>query len=160
MFAGDECVTLHPYAIGPQVSTSVIHVSSADDSSSLLPITSLQTQLYPGTGERETRQVQVFPLSQVLDKETIPPSSLLKLDVQGYELEVLKGCESILNKFSYTYIECSFVELYKGQALAHSIIAWLKDRNFILTGVYNLSYDSRGKALQGDFFFKNIDVAD
>ena len=55
--------------------------------------------------------------------------------------------------FMYVYAECSFVELYTGQALAHDVIAWLRERGFSLSGVYNMGYDQNGRAVQGDFLF-------
>lgn len=79
--------------------------------------------------------------------------AFLKLDVQGFELEALRGCEDLLGHFSNVYAECSFVELYSGQALAHEIISWLRERGFSLSGVYNMGYDRNGRAVQGDFLF-------
>jgi hypothetical protein len=146
-------VTLYPCAIGREKTTASIHVTKDDDSSSLLPITKMQSSMFPGATEKETRQVTVLPLSQALGTTSIPPASLLKIDVQGFELDVLQGCEDILNKISYLYIECSFIELYEGQALAHQIIAWLEQRNFILNGIYNMYYEKNGQAVQGDFSF-------
>ena len=83
------------------------------------------------------------------------PPALLTLDVQGYELEALHGCEALLPSFTWIYCECSFVTLYEGQALASDVIAWLHARDFRLHGVYNLVYDVAGKEGQGDFFFKS-----
>ena len=153
IFGGDPNVTLHACAIGREKTTSTIHVTRDDDSSSLLPITKTQSGMFPGATEKETRQVTVLPLSQALGDTSIPPASLLKIDVQGFELDVLQGCEDILNKFSRLYIECSFIELYEGQALAHQIISWLEQRNFILIGVYNMYYQKNGMAVQCDFLF-------
>ncbi len=119
----------------------------------MLPITKMQSDLFPGAAEKETRQVMVYPLSQLIDPASIPPASLLKIDVQGYELEVLQGCEDILQKFSHLYIECSFIELYAGQALAHQIIAWLEERNFVLSSVHNLYYGKNGMAYKATFYF-------
>jgi FkbM family methyltransferase len=153
VLGNDSGVTLHPYAIGREKMTTVIHVTRNDDSSSILSITQTQSSMFPGATEMETRQVTVLPLSQVLDAESIPPAALLKIDVQGFELEVLKGCSDILGKFSHLYIECSFVELYKDQALAHQIISWLEQRGFILSGIHNLYYEKNGSAIQGDFLF-------
>ena len=79
--------------------------------------------------------------------------AFLKLDVRGLELEALRGCEDLLARFAPVYAECSFVELYKGQALADEIMAYLGDRGFRLSGIYNLSYDKNGKTVQGDFLF-------
>ena len=83
----------------------------------------------------------------------VPPASLLKIDVQGFEMAVLEGCKERLREFSYLYIECSFVELYKGQALANEVIDYLSDHHYLLQGVYNTSYDRNGKAIQADFLF-------
>lgn len=153
IFGDDPNVNFHACAIGPQETTGTIHVTRDDDSSSLLPITSMQSGMFPGAAEKETRQVAVLPLAKALGETCLPSNSLLKIDVQGFELEVLKGCENLLEKFSHLYIECSFIELYERQALAHQVIAWLEQRKFVLTGVHNLYYKN-GAALQGDFLFR------
>ena len=152
----DPNVTLHTYAIGREKTTATIHVTKDDESSSAPPITKRQTNMFPGATEKETRRVTVLPLSQVLQTMSIPQTSLLKVDVQGYELDVLIGSEDILDKFSYLYIECSFVELYEGQALAGEIISWLNQREFALSSVHNIYYEKDGNAVQGDFLFTNL----
>jgi FkbM family methyltransferase len=153
IFAHDPNTTIYPFAIGRTKMTSTIHITHADDSSSMLPITKTQSGMFAGATEKEIRQVVVFPLSELINPTSIPFASLLKIDVQGYELDVLQGCEDILEKFSHLYIECSFIELYEGQALAHQIIAWLEDRSFILSSIHNLFYSKNGMAIQGDFLF-------
>jgi hypothetical protein len=67
----------------------------------------------------------------------------------------LQGCEDLLECFSHVYAECSFVELYTGQALTHEVIDWLGERGFRLSAVHNMSYDRNGRAVQGDFLFAN-----
>jgi len=158
VFRGDSRVTLHQAAIGPETGERAIHVSAADDSSSLLPISGLQERLFPGTGEVRTERIKVGRLTDFVSNEDMVAPALLKLDVQGFELEALKGCEDLLWRFSHVYAECSFVELYSGQALAHEIIAWLGGRGFNLSGIYNMGYDAKGKAIQGDFFFTRTGV--
>ena len=93
-------------------------------------------------------------LEDVLRPDEIAAPALLKLDVQGYELEALRGCESLLGRFNQVYCECSFVSLYEGQALADEVIAWLRERSFRLVGVYNMAYDRRGKGVQADLLFR------
>ena len=155
VFGEDPKVRLHEVAIGPEQSECEIHVSAADDSSSLLPISSLQTSLFPGTREVATAKVRVAPLMAFIGPEDVAAPAMLKLDVQGYELEALRGCESLLDRFAYVYVECSFIELYQGQALADEVIAYLRGRGFWLCGVYNLAYDRQGRAIQGDFLFES-----
>jgi FkbM family methyltransferase len=153
IFEEDKNVVLHQAAIGQESGNATIHISQRDDSSSLLPITSTQNELFPGTLEKSTDEIKIGRLSEFLAVEDITSPSLLKLDVQGFELEALRGSADILHKFNYIYAECSFVELYKGQALADDIIQYLKKHEFNMVGVYNLTYDHDGKAIQGDFLF-------
>lgn len=154
LFAGDARVTLHVAAIGPRRERAAMHVSARDDSSSLLPIGEGQTRLFPGTGEVGTETVEVGPLEDYLSAGTLQPPALLKIDVQGYELETLRGCEGLLPEFDLAYVECSFVELYRGQPVADEVIAWLRERGMPLAGVHNLSRDGSGRAVQADFLFR------
>ena len=121
VFANDPFVVLHQVAIGEQSGQALIHVSAADDSSSLLPIKPLQNSLFSGTFEVDTEQVQIEPMTNLVSRDDIRQPALLKIDVQGYELNTLKGCGGLLDAFHYAYIECSFMELYEGQALADDI---------------------------------------
>ena len=151
---GDKYVTLHIAAVGPHLELRKMHVSARDDSSSLLPIADLQSKLFPGTAELATVDVKVGPLDAFVRGDEIIAPAMLKLDVQGFEYEALSGCESLLNKFDFIYCECSFVELYSGQKLAHDVIEWLHRQQFELIGVFNTAYDSFGQAIQADFLFK------
>jgi FkbM family methyltransferase len=153
LFANDNNIVLHEVAIGPEPGEATIHLSARDDSSSLLPISEAQDRLFPGTAEAGTTVIQISPLNSCLVEAEIDSPALLKLDVQGFELEALKGCESLLDRFTWVYAECSFVELYTGQALADAVIAWLHEKGLALTGVYNMSFDSAGKPIQADFLF-------
>jgi FkbM family methyltransferase len=153
VFAGDAQVKLYEAAIGPVRGETTIHISKRDDSSSLLPITAKQDALFPGTAEIGTTTVSVGPLHDFVSEDRIGPPALLKLDVQGFELQALQGCESLLHRFAYVYAECSFVELYGNQALADEVIAWLRERGFRLHGVYNMTYDDADRAVQADFLF-------
>jgi len=159
VFSGDANVHMHRLALGASEGETTIHVSQADDSSSLLPIGRVQTDLFPGTGEREERIIRVAPLDAILSGQDIQKPALLKLDVQGFELEALQGCESLLDKFDYIYCECSFVELYEGQAMAHEVIDYLSRHGFALSGVYNITYDNKGLAIQADFLFKDTEYS-
>lgn len=153
VFLGDERVVVHQAAIGPEVEQREMHISERDDSSSLLPIDSLQSRIFPGTREVSTIEVRVGPLDSFLKVSDIISPAMLKLDVQGFEYEALCGCESLLSLFDKVYCECSFVELYSGQKLAADVIAWLSGKGFNLCGIFNAHYDTQGQPIQADFLF-------
>ncbi|MEM9403006.1 MAG: FkbM family methyltransferase [Pseudomonadota bacterium] len=158
LFESDDQASLFRKAIGEVETTMRMNVSMRDDSSSLLPITEEQISVFPGTGHSGTLDVQVAPLSSALEEEDIQSRSLLKLDVQGYELEVLKGCATLLGRFDEVYVECSFIELYGGQSLASDIIAFLSGQQFNLVGVFNMTFDASKRPIQADFLFSRSRV--
>ena len=153
VFAGDSGTVLHVTAIGPRQEQRMMHISGRDDSSSLLPISSLQEEIFPGTGEVETTEVTVTPLDLLLSADEMARPAMLKIDVQGFEMEVLRGCEPLLENFDWIYAECSFVELYSGQKLASDVIQWLVERGFIISGIYNPCFADDGQSVQADFLF-------
>lgn len=154
IFVHDHMITLYQMAIGSVSIPQQMHISQKDDSSSLLPITELQNKVFPGTKEKAIINVDVKPLDSILKKNGVRHPALLKIDVQGYELEVLKGCKNILSLLAYVYVECSYQELYQGQPLANEIISFLNQQGFNLKGVYNTNYDALGRAIQSDMFFE------
>jgi FkbM family methyltransferase len=150
-------VKLFETAIGPYESQGIIYVSRRCDSSSLLPIAK-QSQIFPGTELKEKRWIPVTPLRSYLSRSDIRQPAMLKIDVQGYEHQALIGCDPLLLYFQYVYVECSFTELYQGQALAGDVILYLVDRNFQLSGVYNQVEDFRRRPVQADFLFTKCDT--
>lgn len=158
IFPNSDYVRLHNVAIGPVSGESAMHLSARDDSSSLLPISSLQEKIFPGTGEVGEVVVRTATLDEIIAEKDIVAPALLKLDVQGFELDCLQGCESLLHKFKYIYCECSFMELYSGQKLAADVIEWLSCKGFRIKGMYNPAYDSQGQTVQADFLFQRNDM--
>jgi FkbM family methyltransferase len=157
VFAKQTRVTLHQAALGPEPGQSTMHVSRHDDSSSLLPITATQQQIFRGTDEVRTESVRTAPLAEFLECGAIQQPALLKVDVQGYELEALRACGDLLDRFDYIYAEASFVELYEGQVLADDLVTWLHERGYETVGSYGSSSDAQGRSIQTDMLFVRSD---
>ena len=56
----------------------------------------------------------------------------IKIDVQGYELEVLKGGEQAVSNSIGCELEVSFIEIYKNQPLFAEVDQWMRARDFFL----------------------------
>ena len=158
LFGGDPQVRLYQDGVAPAADAGEMHVSRRDDCSSLLPISTRQVEFAPGTEEVGRERVSLVTLAQRLSGQEIVSPVLLKLDVQGFELEALKGCEPLLHLFDFVYAEVSFVELYVGQALADEVIDWLLARDFRISGITNLSFGRDGRVVQADIMFRNSRV--
>ena len=153
LFKDDEDVIMYKSAIGIYQKKLSMHISKKTDSSSILPIGENQASIFPGTEESHIENITIAPLRKFIKYDDLISPVFVKIDVQGYELEVLKGCKEFLEYFNYIYVECSFIELYKGQAFFDEVYDFLSKYSFKLSGVYNVFYDNKGLAVQGDFLF-------
>lgn len=149
---------LHEVALGAEAGFVEFHVSAARDSSSLLPIGRRQSELFPGTAEVDTERVTVRTLDDYIEDIERSSRALLKLDVQGGELEVLRGGLKALGCFRWVYVEMSFVELYEGQPLADEVAEFLRAHSFGLAGVGRPSI-SGGLSVQVDALFAHAELA-
>ena len=78
----------------------------------------------------------------------------LKLDVQGYEPEVLAGAEETLAHTALLEAELSLVELYEGQLLFQDVVDLLRDNGLVLIGIEPEFADAdTGEWLQVNGFF-------
>jgi FkbM family methyltransferase len=152
IFGNDELVTLHEMALGSVAGRSIMHVTAEDDGSSLLAVGDTQAILF-GTREVASQAVTVRRLDEVVTSAMLSAAALLKIDVQGFEMEVLRGAVGILSSFRSVYVECSYLELYSGQALINEAIEFLYSAGFTLAGVFNQAADDCGRPVQADVLF-------
>jgi len=140
-------------ALADRSGVSTMHVSRADDSSSLLPITATQVAVFPGTEEARRVDVRTARLDEAIAPGSLERPVLLKLDVQGSELAVLRGATGLLGEIDSVLVECSFATLYAGQALADDVLRFLHGQGFRLTNIVNPTTDEHGNVIQADFLF-------
>ena len=78
----------------------------------------------------------------------------LKLDVQGYELEVLKGAEKTLQGIQVVLAEVNLIDVHQNVALLAEIVDWLNVRDFVAYDICELHRRPLDQALwQADFIF-------
>ena len=100
----------------------------------------------------EKKKISVKKLDELLDFESIEKPSIIKLDVQGYELEVLKGSENTLDYIDYVIAEISSTEIYENQTQADELIKFLESKSFEIKDRCNLSR-VEDKLFQEDVLF-------
>lgn len=147
-------IYLHTCCLGNDDKAATINVSSFSDSSSLLEATPLEFEQY-GIRKVNEERVEIRKISSLLTEERLPAADIIKLDVQGYELEVLKGAGDQLREVSYIIAEVSFKAYYQGQPLFLDLANYLA--GFGLQ-VHAFGHSTpRGQELgQIDILFKNL----
>jgi FkbM family methyltransferase len=143
---------LFSVAAGRNPGRATFHVTSRADSSSLFAPGQGQKKAY-GVEAVSSISVEVARISDQIEKTTLARPVLLKLDVQGGELDVLYGAEPLLDAIDYIYCETSFVSLYDNQPLANDLALYLISHGFRLSGVFNQSETQPFGPTQADFLW-------
>jgi len=149
-----ERVELHNLALASSPGNVTLHVSAQDDSSSLLTIGPGQVNAFPGTHEDRHLTVKVDVLENYLRPDVVQTPCLMKIDVQGAELDVLRGAGSALDLVDEVLVELSFEELYSGQPLAQEVASYLGARDFGLVAITDVTTRPNGEPVQAEFLFR------
>ncbi len=147
--------TLHRCALAAEQSQMDLHIASRADSSSLLPLNDRQKTMFD-MEEVGLLTVPVHRLDQILPADMLFGKALLKIDVQGFEYEVLLGAKGLVDSIDWIFVETSFVELYTGQRLFPEIEQLLTGYGYEETGRFNMVSDDRNKPVQADILFQKL----
>lgn len=131
--ASDARWTTQRAAVSGESGTLTINVSSNSVSSSVLPMLEQHAAAAPAAQYVEQESVPATTVDEIVtDHDLTPERTLLKIDVQGYERDVLDGAVKTLPSFVGVRTEMSLVALYDGQALMPEIIDILGRNGFQL----------------------------
>jgi len=142
--------------LGASESEQIINVSgNAGLSSSLLEMGSVHLKNFPDSVTVSNQKVTISTLDNQLEALGLDPRTImLKLDVQGYEAEVLRGAEKSLAKIPLCYLEVSLVPLYKGETTFLPILNFLAEAGHEVIDVFRSLKANDGKLLQIDILTK------
>ena len=110
-------VSTYQLALGNEKSKRLLNVNEHSHSSSFLHTSDAHDLAFPDTKEIGEEEVNVEKLSNLIGEICLESPSLLKLDVQGFEMSVVAGAEAALDKIDYVILEASFREMYRGEKL-------------------------------------------
>lgn len=112
-FGGRPGIQLHNTALGSKQGPGLLYLTKSSDLASLLPPSDLLPQEYGAAAAVvDSVDVPIVPLDDVVEgTDTV---DLMKIDVQGYEAEVLKGAAETLRRTRVLLIEANFHSHYTG----------------------------------------------
>lgn len=124
-----------------------LNITNNLQSSSILKL-SKHSELYPDIKVDKKIKVKTSTINKLFDKKyEIKNYNFLNLDIQGAELDALKGADQILDKIDAIYTEINFDELYQGCAQAEQIDKYLKEFKFQRVLTETPDHPSWGDAL-------------
>jgi FkbM family methyltransferase len=138
---GDQNFFPFENAIGSKEETLEFFRSFHTPSSSFLKMEELHKEAFPESQEGQSAVptiVQVKTLDGVLGDKKLEKNILVKIDVQGFEMEAIEGAKGVLADAKIAILEMSFLNIYENQPLFHDVYEKM----------YNLGFRFRGSLAQ------------
>jgi FkbM family methyltransferase len=159
--SSDPLWTVAGVALGATTGEAEINVSADSFCSSILPMLDSHLSAAPRSGYLHKEKVSIRRLDDVLPPPAFTSKALLKLDVQGFELQVLTGAPRILSQALAVQLEMSLLPLYQGETLMPEMSATMCNHGFQLWDLEPSFRDpATGRLLQVDgIFVRNSAIA-
>jgi FkbM family methyltransferase len=132
-----------------QLGTVAIHVHQDFVGSSL------KTEFEDFNQKNSTlRKVPAVTIDSLTHKHNLKAPYFIKIDIQGAEIDALKGAQETLKKACGVLLEVSLIQAFKNGPILHDVITFMKSAGFVAYDLCNASYRPKDKALaQIDMMF-------
>ena len=144
-------------ALGAEHGLAVLNQNALQTTSSVLPTAPSSRAFLGGPALSTQRQVHISitTLDAFTAEHKVGIIDLLKIDVQGYELEVLKGASLMLSsgRIRVIVLEVNFAPLYERQASFEEISTFLQSNGFHLSCLYDFAFSTRKELMWCEALF-------
>lgn len=134
LYGADPDVHINNVALGSKPGELQLNVmaDSAVSNSFLMPVEETWREIDYHHGSIAKRTVPVMRLDDYASEKSLGEVYLLKIDVQGFEIEVLEGAREMLRRTSYVFVEAAIRPLYEGAPRFTHVFDWLDAHGFHL----------------------------
>lgn len=148
---GDAAWSAYPYALGAMDGELTLELRAVNVFTSFHPTTAFAERRFGGqVASAGTAQVPVRRLASVLGEIEGAAQAhrlFLKMDTQGYDLEVFSGAKDVLSRIVGLQSELSMVALYEGVPTWRDAIARYESAGFVISALTPVSHDDLTGAL-------------
>ena len=156
-FSNHSRIKLVNAAVSSQSGVAKFHVNGLPETNSLLARPAEGRRYFHERGITErTVEVPTVSLDSYRVEHQVDVPQIIKLDIQGNELNGLRGADDTLatGEVAIIYTEVNFVPHYEGSILFHELTAHLATRGYSLLNLYDSHSDPQtGQLRFGDALF-------
>jgi len=87
--------------------------------------------------DKYLRKLRTITLDAIVNLKKFPPPDLIKMDVQGAELDVLKGAQETIKTAKHIILELQIVEYNKGAPLKDTVIDYMDSIGYDCLGLFS-----------------------
>ncbi len=151
------------YAVGPTDGTVKFNKTNASAVGGVLaPVKGLAERVPSGDHLIQTQfEVEMISIDTLCKKHAIRSVDILKIDTEGYDLEVLKGASAQIASFIPKIIitEVFFVPYREGQAYFWDIASFLSAKGYHFVNLYDTRNTSQGRLYTGNGLWVSPEIA-
>jgi len=151
-------VKYYPYALGKANEKRKLYITQHPMCTSLYEPNEELLDFYNGfkvAKLKEKKEIETITLDDFINKEKIEDIDFIKIDVQGAELDVLKGATNTIKNALKIVCEVEFIPLYKNQPLFGEVCNFLDQYNFM----FNKFLGLEGRTLKPILINNNPNIA-
>ena len=153
-FLNDQNYEIYNIALGSTKGVTEIEKNEYSPSSSLLEMNLAHKNNFNFAINTEKVEIDIDLLDNIIEPSAIIRPALMKIDVQGYEDQVINGSSNTLKNIDIIICEMSYLELYKNQILFDKLYETFISMGFSYHGnLEQLHSPIDNEILQGDAIF-------
>lgn len=147
-FAGTQ-VRIIPTAVGEETGSVefVVHKTAKGsmESAGILPLDKLG-KIVPVFSSDIRHMVPIITLDDLTNQEVLTKIDLLVIDIQGAELQALRGASALLQQVNFVVCEVNLISNYEGCALEEEVDTFFESAGFTKQlAIYHELYDQSGR---------------
>lgn len=128
------------FALGSESGESLINVSDFTSFSSILNPSDYALERWENSRVDHKQKITIRTLDECKMEGLIPESNIfLKMDTQGYDLEVFKGADSILLNVRGVLSELSLIAVYNDMPGYKQSLSTFEEAGFSVSGLYPIT---------------------
>ncbi|MES2519122.1 MAG: FkbM family methyltransferase [Bacteroidota bacterium] len=155
---GTKNIKVYHSALGNADGTIDFFQNEHSHASSALEVSKEQKEAIPETATYKKISVQVEKLDNFIFSKKLEEPIFLKLDVQGFEKQVLLGADLFLNSVDYLLLEMSFVPMYENEPLFDEMHDYIRNKGFKLISPVGVLPTNSNQILQMDMLYQRIKI--
>lgn len=160
--ASDKRMLAHGCALGRSRGKVMLNITAASDFSSCLSVNEFGTKRFKDSVEITSAvEVDLKTLDELMDSlsaEAAGARLLLKLDTQGFDMEVLLGAAEVLKNVHVVVTEASLQPIYAGTKLFPEVLEFMATNGFALSGFFPVSRSDDLRIIESDCVFVRTDT--
>lgn len=162
-YRNDNNIHIYNLALGKDNSNKILYKSDFSPTNSLNKPNISEYKKYgfavaDKLQNQQEEEISVMKLYDWIEENRIESIDILKIDTQGYELNVLKGLENKIDIVSLIITELQFRDFYFNSDKFYMIFEYLYSKGFILYDFIDFNKRTSGELVECDGIFINLKI--